>query len=288
MTPRDGLAAAAMIVIWAVNFIAGKLAVDAVPPLFTMALRFGLVALLLLPFLRVPPCRWRDLVAVGCVLGFLHFALLFTGLSQVQAGPVAMAGQLTVPFSALLAWIAFGERLAWRQYLGIALAFVGVWLLGEAPTTAPDPFYFALVVAGAFCWSLGNIQIKRLAAMNPFQLNGWIAWIAWPLHLAASLAFEDHQWDKLVGAGWLLWGGVVYMAVAASIVGYGLWYHLLGRYEVNRLVPLTLVTPVLAVVLAVIVLGEPLDASIVGGSVLTLAGVGMIQFFRPQNTQISG
>jgi O-acetylserine/cysteine efflux transporter len=71
------------------------------------------------------------------------------------------------------------------------------------------------------------------------------------------------------------------MALAASITAYGIWYYLLGKYEVNRIVPMTLLAPVLAVVFAVLILDETLTVRIVLGGLLTIAGVAMIQFLRP-------
>jgi O-acetylserine/cysteine efflux transporter len=71
------------------------------------------------------------------------------------------------------------------------------------------------------------------------------------------------------------------MALGASITAYGLWYYLIGKYEVNRIVPMTLLSPVLAVGFAVLILDEPLTLRVVLGGLLTLAGVAMIQFLRP-------
>ncbi len=281
MSLVDFAATMLVVVIWAFNFVAGKIGLSEFPPLLMLGLRFALAGALLAPFIRLPLRRWRLVVLIGIVLGGLHFGLVFSGLQGVHAGPAAIAGQLTVPFSAFLAWIVYGERLGWPQLAGIVIAFAGVYILAGDPTQQPDPFYLLLVVLGAFAWAIANILIKRLGPISPFVLNAWVAVIGAPILFAASAAIEDGQLQAIADAGWRGWGTVVFMAVGASITAYGLWYYLLGKHQLNRIVPMTLLAPVLAVVLAVLILGEPITLRVVAGGLLTIIGVAMIQFLKP-------
>ena len=148
--------------------------------------------------------------------------------------------------------MVYGERMGWLQLAGMAVAFVGVYVLAGDPTQRPDPFYFLLVVLGAFAWAVANILIKRLGRISPFVLNAWVAVIGAPILFSASAVLEDGQLQAIANAGWRGWGTVLFMAVGASITAYGLWYHLLGKHQLNRIVPLTLLAPVLAVALAVL------------------------------------
>lgn len=273
-----------VVVIWAFNFVAGKIGLSEFPPLLMLGLRFVVAGVLLAPFLRLPLRRWRLVVLIGIVLGGLHFGLVFSGLKGVHAGPAAIAGQLTVPFSAILAWMVYGERIGWLQLAGMLIAFVGVYILAGDPTQRPDPFYFLLVVLGAFAWAVANILIKRLGRISPFVLNAWVAVIGAPILFAASGVIEDGQLQAIAQAGWRGWGTVLFMAVGASITAYGLWYYLIGKHQLNRIVPLTLLAPVLAVVLAVWILDEPITPRVVAGAVITILGVAMIQFLKPAPT----
>lgn len=281
MSLVDFAATMLVVVIWAFNFVAGKIGLGEFPPLLMLGLRFALAGALLAPFLRLPLRRWRLVVLIGVVLGGLHFGLVFSGLAGVHAGPAAIAGQLTVPFSAFLAWIVYGERMGWLQLAGIAIAFAGVYILAGDPTQQRDPFYLFLVVLGAFAWAIANILIKRLGPISPFVLNAWVAVVGAPILFAASAAIEEGQLQAIADAGWRGWGTVVFMAVGASITAYGLWYYLLGKHQLNRIVPMTLLAPVLAVVLAVLILGEPITLQVVAGGLLTIVGVAMIQFLKP-------
>jgi O-acetylserine/cysteine efflux transporter len=282
LSALDAGAALAVVLIWAFNFIVGKVAVMQVPPLLLMGIRFALVAALLAPFLRVLGGRWRLVLALSVVLGGLHFGLMFTGLQGVAAGPAAIAIQLTVPFSSLLAAAFYRERLGSWQMAGMLVAFAGIWVLAGAPAERPSLVHFMMVVVAAFSWAVANVLIKRLGAINVFTLNAWIALLACPQLLLASLLLESGQSHAVEAADWRAWGALVYMVVGASIVAYGLWYYLVGKYEMNRVVPLTLLSPVLAVGLAVPMLGEPLTPHVLIGGAVTLAGVAMIQFLRPQ------
>ena len=282
LSARDTAAALAVVLLWAFNFIVGKVGVMQLPPLLLMAMRFALVTALLSPFFRPLGERWRLVLALSVVLGGMHFGLMFAGLRGVDAGPAAIAIQLTVPFSALLAAVFYGERLGSWQTAGMVVAFVGVYLLAGDPSHRPSAPHFLMVVCAAFAWAVANVLIKRLGPINVFSLNAWVAMLACPQLLLASLLLESGQVRAIASADWRAWGAVVYMAVGASIIAYGLWYHLIERHELNRVVPLTLLSPVLAVGLAVPMLGEPLTGHVLIGGAITLAGVAMIQFLLPR------
>ncbi len=282
LSALDWAAAMTIVLIWALNFIVGKIGVEQLPPLLLMSLRFALVAALLAAYLKPLGDRWREIVALSVLLGGLHFGLMFAGLRGIDAGPAAIAIQLTVPFSALLALLFYRERLGVWQLAGMLVAFVGVYLLAGDPARVPSLPPFLMVVGAAFAWALANVLIKRLGRINPFTLNAWVALLAFPQLLLASLLLEEGQAAALRSADWRAWGAVVYMAIGASIIAYGLWYHLIGKHAMNSVVPLTLLSPVLAVGLAVPLLGETLTGNVLIGGSVTLAGVAMIQFLRPR------
>ena len=282
MRPIDWAAALAVVLIWAVNFIVGKIGVMQLPPLLLMSLQFALVAALLAPFLEAQHRRWRRIAAISVVLGVMHFGLMFAGLRGIDAGPAAIAIQLTVPFSAMLAALFYREQLGVWQLIGMVVAFAGIYLLAGEPTRATSAAHFLMVVLAAFAWAVANVLIKRLGPINVFTLNAWVALLAWPQLLLASLLFESGQVPALVIADWRAWSSIIYMAVLSTIAAYGLWYYLIEKHELNRIVPMTLLSPVLAVALAVPLLGEQITASVMLGGTLTLAGVAMIQFLPPR------
>ena len=280
MKPRHAAALALIIFIWGSNLVIGKIGVTQIPPIFMMAMRFVLVAALLAPFLRTVAGPWQQIVPLSVTLGGLQFSLMFSGLRGIDAGAASIAVQLYVPFSAILAWMVFRERLRPQQIGGMLIAFAGAYVLFGAPRVAPNSPSFLLVVAGAFMVSVATIQIKRLGTVNVFALNAWVAILAAPQLFVLSWFLEGGQLAALAVTDWRGWGALVWMAVAVTIVSHGLFYTLINSYPLSQVIPLTLLSPVLAVVMAVPVLGEPITMHLVAGGLLTLMGVAAIHFFR--------
>jgi O-acetylserine/cysteine efflux transporter len=280
MKVGHALALALIILIWGSNLVIGKIGVSQIPPIFMMAIRFVLVAVLLSPFLRPIGKPWWQILLLSVTLGGLQFSLMFTGLHGIDAGAASIAVQLYVPFSAMLAWAVFRECLRPQQIGGMLVAFAGAYVLFGAPRVAPNSTSFLLVVAGALMLSIATIQIKRLGRLNVFSLNAWVAVLAAPQLFILSYLLEDGQMAALSTTDWRGWGALAWMVVAVTIVSNGLFYHLINTYPLSKVVPATLLSPVLAVVLAVPVLGEPITLHLVVGGVLTLLGVSTIQFCR--------
>ena len=280
MKPLDVCALAVPILIWAFAFSVVKIGVAQFPPLLMTAIRFTIVAVLLSPFLRYQKGRMGQIFLLGANLG-LHFSLMFTGMKGVDAGPAAIAVQLYVPFSVLLAWVVFRETLGGWQMVGMAVAFLGVYYLSGEPRIAPKPVPFMFLVASAFTMAVATMQIKRLGTISVFTLNAWVALLAMPQLFLASWLIESDHMEMLAAVDWRGWGAVAYIAIAGTITAHGIWYYLIGRYPVNRLVPASLIAPVLAVFVAAWLLDEPLNARTMIGGAITIAGVALLQVYRP-------
>ncbi|HTH18146.1 MAG TPA: EamA family transporter [Magnetospirillum sp.] len=278
MNARDLLTALLVVILWGLNFIAVKTALTVLPPFLLTSLRFALVALALAPFHRPRLKQLPAVAGIGLVLGCGHFGLLFLGISGMEAATAAIVTQLGVPFSALLAWAFFGERLGPARALGLSMAFAGVALLAGEPTL-PHWGPLAVGVLSMACWALSNVQVKRLGEVPPLALNGWMALFAAPMLLALSLGVEYGQTDALVRAATepRVLVGVAYTVIASSLVAYTLWYRLLARHSMNRVVPITLLGPVVGVAGGVLVLGESLTWHKLVGGALTIAGVAAVQ-----------
>jgi len=268
--------------IWGLNFAVAKIGLEQLPPILMMALRFGVVALALGPFVKPPKGRFRPILLISVSLGLLHFSLMFTGLAGIDAATAAIAIQLQVPFAALLAAIFFKDRLGWRRALGMAIAFGGVALIAGEPRLEGSYLALTLVVLAACIWSVANIQIKLLGEIDGMVLNAWVAIFATPQLLAASFLLEQGQWAAVTGADWRAWASVLYQSVLVFGLGYGIWYRLLRLYRVNQTMPFLLLVPVFGVAASVALLGENLTATLVTGGLLTVAGVGIIVLRRPR------
>ncbi|WP_280563236.1 EamA family transporter [Chromohalobacter sp. 48-RD10] len=275
MPLRDLLLGLLVIVIWAFNIIVIKVGVDDMPPLMLMTLRFMLVAALVVPFTRITRRQLPWLLVLSVTFGGLHFPLLFLGLGQAEAGTGALLVQMGTPFATLLAAVFFKEHLDLRRLLGLLLAFAGAVVLAGGPAL-PNVTATLTLLTSALAWAVSTLIIKRAPAISPLTLAGWIALFAIPQVALASWLFETQHMQALRHAGWIGWGAVFYTAVMSSIIAYGLWYSLLRRHPVNRVVPLTLLMPVIAVFLGVWLLGDDLDSHKLLGGALVIAGLAVI------------
>ena len=278
MKPAHLLIALLVVTIWGSNFTAMRIGALELPPWLLLALRLGLAGGVLALFVPLPTDQFGRLFGIATSMGIVHFGLSLVAMQHIGA---AIAMQVAVPFAALLAWILFGERLGWRRAAGMAVAFAGIVVIGGAPSVTGHIDMLLVLMLSASAFAVANIQIKRLAPINFMSLNAWIALIGAPLALLLSLVFEQGQIEALRAAPWPALSVVVYMALVVSIVGHGLWYWLVPRYETNQTMPLTLLVPVLGVLFGVLLLDEALSATLVAGGALTVTGVAVIVLRRP-------
>ena len=276
--PRDLALILLIDCIWAFNVVAVKLAVAAVQPITAVMLRYLIVLIVCLPWLRWLPGRMPTLLLTGVVAGALFMGL--GGLSFALANNVAalaIAGQLGVPFSLLLAILIYKERIHWPRMAGIALSFGGVAVLGFDPRIFDERIALLLTVVASLAWASGNLLFRKLKGVSVLTIHAWLALVSVPLLAAASMIFRARRDRPYPGElGWQTWGWLGFSAIGSSLIGHGGMSWLFQRYPVSTVSPLTLPTPVLSVIVAVLVFGTPVTAQMVAGGVLTLAGIAII------------
>lgn len=275
MPLRDLMLGLLVIAIWALNILVIKVGVAELPPLLMTTLRFMLVAALLVPFYPVARAQLPFLLLLSITFGSLHFALLFIGLGQAEAGTGALLVQMGTPFATLLAVVFLKEKLGAKRLAGLLLSFAGVIVLAGGPTL-PSPLPLAILLLSALGWAVSQLLIKRGPPIAPLALAGWVALFAIPQVALGSWLFETGQWQAIQQASWRGWAAMSYTAVMSSIVAYGIWYALLRRHPVNRVVPMTLLVPVLAVGLGALLMGDNLGIHKLLGGGLVVAGIALI------------
>jgi O-acetylserine/cysteine efflux transporter len=266
---------------WGFNFAMVKVGLRDLPPFMLTSLRFFAVALLLTPFVKPPRGRWRDMLVISMLLGVAHFALMFNGLTGLDASTAAISIQLQVPFASLLAAIFMKDKLGWRRALGMLIAFAGVVIIAGEPRLDGQYVYLGMVISAACLWAVANLVIKMQRPMDGMTLLAWMSVFASPCLLALSFVFEDNQWEALSNIGFDGIYAVVYQSLFVVVIGYGVWYHLLRQYSLNVMMPFTLLLPPIGVLSGVVVLGERLSITFLIGAAVTVVGVAIILIRRP-------
>jgi drug/metabolite transporter (DMT)-like permease len=254
------------------SYVGLSRALVAVLPVFLLAwLRFGIAALAMPHWLRRGPGEAplsrhdRRLLFWESFLGnFLFSVCMLYGValtSALSAG-VVMA---TIPAAvALLARLFLGERISLRVGAGIALAVAGIATLAFVRQGASSPAAatghglagHALLLAAVFCEASYVVIGKRLAAqVSPRRISALIN--LWGLALVTPLGlWQARSFDfRAVGIG--TWGLLVFYALAASMVTVWLWMHGLAKVPAPQAGVFTVMLPVAAAAVGVLVLGEP-------------------------------
>jgi O-acetylserine/cysteine efflux transporter len=283
LRPVEVLLAVSVPVIWATGFVLAKVALHDFPPILLMSLRFALTALVLVWFFRPPVPLLPKIFVISLISATIQYALTFNGLKLLDASTAGLLIQAEVPMCALLAALLLKERITLKMTFGMILAFIGVAIIAGEPRLDGNGFAILLVLGGGFFWSLGQVMTRQLGGINGFVLITWIAVFATPQMFLASWFIESNQMDAIRNAGAEVWIAVVYMGLIMTAIGYAIWYHLLGKFSVNKVAPFLLLLPVTILVESVLFLGEELTWITVVGGVLTICGVAVLVTSDPNS-----
>lgn len=287
MRPAHIALAVLVMAVWASNIVAARIGASAIPGWTLIALRMTVIAVTLVPFVRPPRGHLRKIFWLSVTMGTLHFGMMFVALEHIHAGTGALIIQLSVPFAAVLAWIVFRERLGWARAAGIVTAFAGVVLVVGAPHASENLPSVVLAILSALAFATANLQLRHLGGVNVFAINGWMAIFAIPQMVVLSLIFEHGQIAAIRNMSLGTAVDILYMGIVVSIVGHGLWYLLVPKYQTNQSMPFTLMVPVFGVAFGALALGEAVTWQIVAGGLVTIGGVATIIFRRPARRAVA-
>jgi len=271
------------VVAWGASFIATKVALQEVAPATVVWLRFG-VGVLILGL----AARWRGQLVLPkrkdipyfVLLGFIgitfHQWLQSTGLVTAQASTTAWIVATTPVFMAILGWLVLRERLAGLQILGILLAMVGVLLVvskGDLGTLSVGEFGTPgdiLILISAPNWAIFSTLSRRGLQRHPAGVMilyvmgfGWL--------LSSALFFAGPSLSDVSQLSFNGWLAILFLGIACSGFAYIFWYDGLQAIPASQVGAFLYLEPLVAMIVAAIILNEPiLLASIVGGGTILL------------------
>lgn len=283
MSLRDIGLALLVVIIWGLNFVAIKWGVDEVPPFLLTALRYLGCALPAVFFVRRPNVSWTILIAYGVTVGVLQFSFLFTAVRLgMPAGLASLVMQMQVFFTMGLAALFLGERPRPVHLAGAAIALLGLATIGSEHLGAATFGPLAMTLAAAFFWGASNIVTKRAGRVDMFAFVVWGSLVPVMPMLILSLVFEGPgALGGLVSISPGAFVSVLFIAYGSTLVGYGLWAVLLGRYPASLVAPFSLLVPIVGFAAAAVLLGEAVTPYEIVGSVLIFAGL-LLHVFGPR------
>ncbi len=276
---------------------AGKVAADHIAPATVATARFACAAALLWLWARISgrpvrlPAR-GDLgliAALGFTVVFAYNLFFLYGLRHAPAadGSVLVPGLIPL-VTTLLTWRFFGERPSRRAGLGLAVALAGLVVVAD-PAGGIDSGRLAgdALFLGASCsWAVYTLAGRSATARFGSVSANVYATSAGALMLL-PLSFFGGGWSGAARAPASAWGGVAYLAVGGTVLGFVAFYEGVRLIGAARASSFALLVPIFGVVSSVLVLGEGLRATLVAGGVVVLAGLWIAESARSRAATVS-
>ncbi len=271
------------LLLWSSGFIGSKLGVPYAEPMTFLTIRMTAVVALLAILVAVTRPPWPDRFGIGhsAVVGLLvhgcYLGGVFVAIADgMPAGLVALAVALQPVLTSTLANRLLGEPVALRQWLGLLLGIAGVYLVvhgrtgGEGTWTA----WIACTVA-LFGITLGTLYQKRFGGAIEWRTGFLVQYSASALVFAlAALLFETRevQWTpSFIFA-------VAYLVLVLSFGAVWLFYYLIRRTAMTRVVSLLYLMPPLTALMSWALFGERLDLLAIVGMAICVAGVALVNW----------
>jgi drug/metabolite transporter (DMT)-like permease len=274
---------ATLVLIWGSTWAAIRVSLEGIPPLTGVVIRFTLACLLLLaltPFFGVRLGRSpmeRRLWCINAVLTFtISYGLVYWGEQWVPSGLAAVIFATFPLFVAVLAHFFLpGERLRTASFVGVLIGFAGVAVLySEDLGTLVGPragFAAKLMLIAPVASAIANVAVKRWGSgVSPLSVSGVSMGLGALLVVPFAWIVERGR-EVTFGIRPVL--AVVYLAVVGSAVAFTVYYWLLRRLPATSLSLINYATPVVAVLIGTLWLGEPFTLRILLGAALVVAGV---------------
>ncbi len=280
---RVGAAFALLTLVWGTTWAAIRIALEGIPPLFGVAIRFSLAGLILLGWalargvrIRGSAREWRLWIANALLTFAAAYGLIYWAEQRIPSGLASII------FATFPLWVVlFGrllltrEPVGFRRAAGVLAGFLGVALLFSEDlelVVGPGAGTTALVLlASPALASVGSLVVKRWGqGMAPESMAAIPMLLCGAIMTPVALWFErDRAFSSLL-APWL---ATAYLALVGSALTFPVYFWLLARRSavVASLVAYT--APVLAVAVGVVLFDEPVTPRILAGGLLVLAGV---------------
>jgi drug/metabolite transporter (DMT)-like permease len=279
---------ATIYIVWGSTYAAIRVVVETMPPFLSAAVRFlvaGSLMLALLAARGVPVlsrAQWRYAAVTGTLMLVGGNGLVVWAERTLSSGFTALLIALVPVWFALMDWLRpRGNRPQLKTVLGIAVGFAGIVLLvkargGLATMNGQWTGALAIVVSG-MCWAGGSIYAKY----QPNTASPWMTSAAQMLCGGAGLLLVatvrgepfNTEWSQISGRSLAAQG---YLIVFGSWIGFSAYVWLLKASTPARISTYAYVNPVIAVFLGWVMLGERMNAGMLGAATVIVLGVAII------------
>lgn len=275
-------------ILWGGSLVAGRYIANDLPAITITWVRFSLVALFLLPTLRVmngslPRPTRRDTVLLFAltIAGVLLFnVFLFSGLQTVTAVRSSVIIAFAPSVVALILALVFREPTGRGAVVGIAVAFLGAVItitngnVGRAlggGVSVGDLFLLGCVLSWAVYTLLARAAMRSLSAFSVLTYSSVLGAV-----ILTPLAVSGATLRQLTALDASAWGAMLYLSIGAAGVAYLFYYQAIRDIGPKEAAVFLNLEPVSAIVLGIVLLGETLTVPIAIGAVLVIVGLYLV------------
>ncbi len=274
--------------IWGTTWFFIKVGLEDLPPITFAAARFILAVLILAAIIVVQKIplpqtgrEWKLLALTGVMQFSINYSLVFWSEQYISSGLAAVLQAMITVFGLVLAWIHLpNERITKLKITAVLLGISGVAVIFVEQLQINSWLAFAgcaAIVVGAYAAAHGSILVKAYGAgIHPAtmvfvqMICGVLPIIIYALTVEGNPLNLKWTWRAIIC--------VLYLAVFGTIAAFWLYYWLLSKIESTKAMMISLVTPLIAVIIGGVFLGERLPVQTFFGGVLILASIGLIVF----------
>lgn len=284
------LAFALVYVFWGSTYLGIRIGVEHIPPMLMTGTRFFTAGVVMLAWcalngrkIAVSGSELLRLSVIGALLLSVANPVLAHAEEIVPTGLAALLVSVTpLWFLIIDSWIFRGDHLSRRGMIGLPLGLSGIVVLlwpklQQMSSSALDRRVLLTsitLMGGSLAWALGSALSKRWqSGIDPFSATGWQMAVAGAINLGMAGVLGDYQRAHWTASGI---GAIAYLIVFGSWVGYSAYIWLLQNVPMPKVATYAYVNPVVAVFLGWLVLHERVDAYILAGSAIIVAGVALV------------
>jgi len=280
------------VIVWGASFIATKLALRDLAPVTVVWLRFAIgviilgIATTLRHQLAFPKRKeWLYFAILGFLGITFHQWLQSTGLVTAQASTTAWIVATTPVFMAILSVIFLHEKFDWLQVIGIVLAVIGVLIVvSKGNINGLIERHFGetgdiLILISAINWAVFSIISRRgLKTHQATQMMFFVMTIGW---LFTSILFvTSGNFQDIGHLTWTSLLGICFLGIFCSGLAYIAWYDGLQEIQASQIGAFLYIEPIVAVIVAWLILREDLLLMTLLGGGIILLGVRLVQKFK--------
>ncbi|MFN8475108.1 MAG: DMT family transporter [Anaerolineae bacterium] len=281
---RLDVAMLGVVLIWGLNFVALKVGLSEINTLAFAGIRFAIATLTMVVLVRITRENLRvqkgdfwKIMGLG-VMGQGGYQVIFmSGMARWSAGPASLILATSPIWVALIGRVT-GERISRWAWLGILLSFGGLLLLiqggVEGNMDAEHIWGGVLLLLSAIGWALYTVVSRPfLHRYSPLKLTALTMVLGtWPLYLVALPSAIQQNWRSVSPVAW---ASLIYSALFAIVVAYVIWYVSIQRVGSARTSVYSNLVPVVAMILAWVLLGERIAPIQLVGGAIVLFGIAL-------------